>query len=220
MTTVEKTYQKYLLKVEKNGTNDNSATDRGKFVLLFNESQNKFTERVLQNRGIDDVRYIQHLLKLDVPISHSSKTQEHYNFSLPKDYFDSADVRAKAKKEKCEDMLFLFEVKTENLNNVMNDEYQKPSFEWREAPYTVNSDTISVYTDNTFTVDKLLLNYYRYPNQIQLINPFDPESKFNEGKKIEWDDKALDIIISITAGEFDMNQNNPRFQLQNARTQK
>lgn len=220
MSTVENAYLKYLNKVEKNATNDNVATNRGRFVLLFNESQNKFLEIILQQRGIDDVRYVQNFLKLDKQISYSSITQDHYNFPLPKDYFDLADVRAKASKGDCQDLLFLYEIQVENLNIVLQDEYTKPSFEWREAPYTVNSNTVSIYTDRTFKVDKILLNYYRYPNQISLINKENPESKFNESILIEWDDKSLDTIISIAAGESDINQNNPRFQVQRLRTQK
>jgi hypothetical protein len=218
--TTEKIYLKYLSKVEQNITNDNIATDRGRFVLLFNEAQNKFLEAHLQQRGIDDVRYIQNFLVLDKKIPYSSKTQDHYNFNLPKDYFDLAEVRGLASNKICNNQLVsLFEIQTENINEILIDEFNKPSFKWREAPYTVNSNTVSVYVDD-FKVDNILMNYYRYPNQIAQINIDNPESPFNESILVEWDDKSLDRIISISAGEFDINENNPRFQLQLARQQK
>lgn len=219
MPTIEQAYNRYLIKVEKNATNDNIATERGRFVEIFNESQNKFEERILQNRGIDDVRYIQKFLILDKKISDSSLTFDHYNFALPTNCLDLADVRAKATKEKCSDYLQLFELKTENLNAALQDEDNKPSFEWRESIYTVNSNNLSVYTDGKFKVDFILLNYYRYPQQISLINPFNPESKFYEENEIEWDEKALDRILSICAGEFDTNEANQRIQLQQLRQQ-
>jgi len=220
MALVEDSYQKYLQKVEKNGTNDNTSTDRGRFVNLFNENQNKWEEIHLQNRGVDDVRYIQKFLILDYKISTSSLIFDHYNFKLPKNYLDLADARAKAKQGKCSDYIDLFELITENLNATLQDEDNKPSFKWRESLYTINNDTISIYTDRNFTVEHVLLNYYRYPQQIALVNPFDPESKFNETLAIEWDDKSLDRIISLCAGEFDINQGDQRFQLQFSRTQK
>jgi len=221
MTTSEKVYEKYLQKVEKNVTNDNTSTSRGSFALIYNESQNKFAEEHLQQRGVDDIRYIQHLLVLDKRIVGAVNKKDHFDFLLPDDILDIADVRATASKRSCkEKMLELWEIQAENLNSVLNDQYDKPSFEWREAPFLVNSNSISIYTDNTFSVDAIFLNYYRYPNQMSLINEFDPESKFNETIKIEWDDKALDRIISICAGEFDINENNPRFQLQKIRQQK
>lgn len=220
MALIEEAYTRYLIKVERNGTNDNISTDRGRFVEIFNESQNKFKELTLQNRGIDDVRYIQKFLVLDKKISSSSQTFDHFNFTLPDNYFDLADVRAKAKKEKCSDYINLFEVRTENLNEILQDEDNKPSFEWRESCYTINSNEVSVYTDREFTITEILLNYYRYPQQISLINPEDPESEFNEQNAIEWDDKALDRILSICAGEFDINEGDQRFQLQTIRNQK
>lgn len=173
----------------------------------------------LQNRGIDDVRYIQKFLVLDKKIPYTSKTQDKYNFKLPSDYFDLADVRAKAKKENCEDTMYLFEIQTENLSEILQDEFNKPSFEWREAPYTVNSDMLSIYTDN-FSIQTILLNYYRYPNQIRLIDEENPESGFDESLPIEWDDKSLNDIISLMVANLDMNENNPRFQTNIIRTQK
>ena len=219
MATVQQTRDRYLVKSETNGTNDGIAVDNQRFCLLYNEAQNKFLTLHLQNRGIDDVRYIQNFLVLDKKIQAPSKNQDKYSFILPKDYFDLADVRAKAKKDTCERILQCVEIQTENLNEVLADEFSKPSFEWDEVPYTINSNQLSIYVDN-FTISDILLNYYRYPSQIRLINEENPESGFDTNYKIEWDDKSLDDIISIMAMNLDINQNNPRFQLQTLRTQK
>ncbi len=220
MATIEQVKERYIVKAEKNGTNDSITTDNYRICLLYNESQNKFLTLHLQNRGIDDVRYIQNFLVLDKKIPYSSKSEDKYNFELPKDYFDLADVRAKAYKDKCNGDLNLFEVKTENLNEVLTDEYTKPSFEWREALYTVNSNNLSIYTDKSFKVNDILLNYYRYPNQIKLINEENPESGFDTKSLIEWDDKSLDDIISLMVFNSDINENNPAYQLQTIRIQK
>lgn len=219
MTLIKQILDRYDVKAEKNATNDGIATDPLRKCLLFNEAQNKFLTLHLQNRGIDDVRYIQKFLVLDKRIPYSSRTQDKYNFDLPKKYFDLADVRAKAKKDKCQDLISCFEIQTENLNEVLQDEFQKPSFEWREAPYTVNSDKLSIYTDN-FEIPEILLNYYRYPNQIRLVNEFNPESDFDETHPIEWDDKSLDDIISLMVFNLDINESNPRYQLQTLRIKK
>jgi hypothetical protein len=219
MALIEEAFERYKLKVEKNATTDGTATDRGRFITIFNESQNKWIESKLQNRGIDDVRYIQKFLILDKKISDSSKTFDRFNFRLPKNYLDLADVRAKASKDKCSDYLELFEARTENLNTLLHNEHSKPSFKWRESFYTINQNTISIYVDDDFTIDYVLLDYYRYPNQISLIDPFNPESQFNESIEIEWDDKNLDRILSICAGESQINEENPNFQLQFLRNQ-
>jgi len=219
MTTVEEAKERYIIKAEKNGTNDNLTTDNYRFCLNFNESQNKFLTLHLQQRGVDDVRYIQKFLALDKKISAENFSENKVNFKLPLNYFDLSSARAKATTKECRDIIELTEIQTEDLNEILNSEYLKPSFEWREAPYTINSNTLSIYVKD-FKVDELLLNYYRYPNQIRLVNPEDPESGFDSNSQIEWDDKSLDDIISLMVFNFDINQNNPRFQLQTLRTQK
>lgn len=218
MTSIEEVQERYRIKAEKNGTNDNITTDNYRFCLNFNESQNKFLTLHLQNRGIDDVRYIQKFLVLDKSIAPTSTSENKVNFKLPENYFDLSSARAKAQSNSCQDLLELVEIQTENLNEIMFNEFLKPSFDWREAPYTINSDQLSIYKDN-FTIDALLLNYYRYPNQIKLQDPENPESDF-DSTEVEWDDKSLDDIISLMVANLDMNEGNPRFQINTLRTQK
>lgn len=214
--TVEKTFQKYLEKVEKNGINDNIATDRGKFVNLYNEHQNRYIEWLLDRKGDDDVRYIQKLLIPDKKINPEGKTPEFFKFKLPLNYFDFSNVYAKASKGECKlQKLDLFEIKEENKNLILQDEFNNPSFFYRESPFTINSEALNVfYTD--FTIDNIYLSYYRYPKQISLISPDDPESKFDETKGIEFDDKLVDRIITLCAGGFSLNNNDPIFQAEKA----
>lgn len=218
MISIEEVKERYIIKAEKNGTNDNITTDNYRFCLNFNESQNKFLTLQLQNRGIDDVRYIQKFLVLDKNISPENTSENKVNFKLPKNYFDLSSARAKAHSNGCQALIELVEVQTENLNEIMFNEFLKPSFDWREAPYTINSDQLSIYKDN-FTIDSLLLNYYRYPNQIKLQDSENPESEFGS-EQIEWDDKSLDDIISLMVVNFDINEGNSRFQMNTIRIQK
>jgi len=221
MATIEQVKERYQNKSEKNGTNDGITTDNYRFCLLYNEAENKFLTLQLQNRGIDDVRYIQKFLILNYKIPYISPTTDNtlFDFKLPDNYFDLADVTAKAKKAECQTKLYLFELQTENLNEILQDEFSKPSFEWQESFYTVNADKLSVYATD-FTVEEIQLNYYRYPSQLKLIDENNPESGFDSTSIIEWDDKSLDDIISMMVMGLDINENNPRFQVQAARIQK
>lgn len=220
MISVEEAKERYIIKAEKNGTNDNITTDNYRFCLNFNESQNKFLTLHLQNRGIDDVRYIQKFLIQNEKLLDNTTKADTQNFKLPKNYFDFSSARAIAKKDNCEDFIDLTpEVHSENINEIMYNSDLKPSFEWREAPYLITEDSIAIYTDN-FKVKEVLLNYYRYPNQIKLQDNLNPESNFSTDSVIEWDDKALDDIISLMVFNFDINENNPRYQLNTLRIQK
>lgn len=210
---------RYLIKAEKNGVNDGIATDKLRFSTLYNEAQNKFLTLHLQNRGSDDIRYVQNFLVLDKKLEPKSKNYGKYNFELPKKYFDTSSLRALAKKGNCSRLMTCIEAQTENINQLLEDEFTKPSFEWDEVLYTINSDQLSIYTDS-FEVDNILLNYYRYPSQMKLVDDTNPESDFLSTSLIEWDDKSLDDIISLMVFNLDINSNNQRFQLQTLRTQK
>jgi len=215
---VEQAYQRYLLKVEKNGVNDNLSTDRGRFVIIFNEAQNKYVEFMLDRKGEDDIRYIQKLLVPNKRIPFNTKTLEYYSFKLPENYFDFANTYASCSKGVCVNQkVYLYEFKEENKNEILMDEFQRPSFLWREAPFNINSDSIKVYYED-FKVDEILLSYYRYAQQISLIDSEDPESQFDENKKLEFDDKVIDRILSSAAGEFELNNEDPFFQQQKQRT--
>lgn len=214
---VEESYTKYRQKVEKNGRNDNISTDRGRYINLFNEAQNKFTEFYLDNKGSDDIRYIQKLLITDLELPTSTQNNNHYDFPLPKNYLDLSNVYAKVSKEKClNQILYLDEIREENKSEWLQDENYKPSFLWRASFYNISKDNINVYFDN-FTIDKLILSYYKKPNQISLIDSNNPESKFDENQKIEFEDHITDRIISLCAGEFSLNENDPIYQAQKQR---
>ena len=146
MPTIEQIKDRYLIKAENNGTNDGVSTDNYRFCLNFNESQNKYLTLQLQNRGIDDIRYVQKFLVLKHKIPYTSKSIDSkiYNFKTPDNYFDYADAEARAEKNGCRTTINLVELKTENYTETIQDEFWKPSFEWEESLVTVNSDFISV----------------------------------------------------------------------------
>jgi hypothetical protein len=219
MITFENVRDRYIIEAEKNATNDNITTDNLRFCNLFNQSQNKYLTLHLQQRGVDDIRYVQKFLVLDYSIKQPTKAFDKTDFKLPENFFDYSDARAKAKKDNCEGIISLFEINTENLNEIITDEFHQPSFEWREAPCTVNSDKLSIYTGD-FEISEILLNYYRYPNQIKLVDENNPESNFDQTLPIEWDNKALDAIISLMVFNNDITENNPRYQAQMAKIQK
>jgi hypothetical protein len=215
--TTSRAYQKYLLKTQENGTNDNLPVSKDYFVAIFNEAQNKYAEWHLDKRNSDERRNIQQLLVPDLIIEDSTKVLDHYDFELPENYFGFSSAYCFGSKGSClQKRISLVEVKDENKEEYIIDEDNKPSFLHRESLYQLVNNKVLVYTDD-FTVDKLSLSYYRYPQQIQLQDPSNPESQFDDTKSPEFEDRVIDRIISIAAGDYDLNGNNPRFQAQQQR---
>ena len=211
--TTEQAYIKFQIKVNDNFENSNVAGDRGRFVVLFNEAQNKMVEYILDNKKNDELRYIQKILVSNHKIQKSQSVEFADTFKLPQNYFDISSAYSKGSNSTCKDQkINLFELKDDNKVEILQDEFNKPSFLAREAPFTITSDSLHAYKD-CFTHDELFLSYYRYPVQISTIVEDDPESPFNEENNPEFDDKFVDRIITMSASLFKGNSSDPGYQI-------
>lgn len=211
--TTQTAFDKFQMKVNNNSETGKIAVDRGRFVLLFNEAQNRLVEYILDKKSEDDIRYIEAILVQQYKLTLSKSNKEYQNYSLPKDYFDFSSLHATANKGECQDKkMTLFEIKDDDSPLILEDENSNPSFLAREAPFSIASNKIKIYKDETYEYNNVLLNYYRYPIQIKLVNDADPESEFIENLNPEFDDKFTDRIISIAAGVFELNNENQKAQ--------
>lgn len=215
----QKVYEKLLVKLDGVGTN-NIAVDRQRAVLMINESQNKWVEHILSPVKRDEnIRYVQKLLT-DKTIIVGPRVSELYDkLPFPDNYFEFSSVIGFASKDNCENVkINLFEIKDQDKDQILQDEFNKPSFLYREAPFVVSDDSLKIYTLSEFKLNKIVLNYYRYPVQIRQVDEEDPESPFNENYQIEFDDKIVDRIISNAVAELQANVKDEAYQLNKQRT--
>lgn len=206
-----KLYEKLMLKLDATGS-QNIAVDNSRAVIALNEAQNRMVEFFLSTKQDDNLRYIQKLLKSQ-EIERTSEEKLTNNFSLPDDYFDFSSIVGYGSTEKCKGKKFhLYEIKNQNKDEILNDEFNKPSFLYRESPYYISEDSVKIFVDD-FKMDKVLLDYYRYPVQLRLIDEDNPESDFDEGFQIEFDDKLIDRIVSETVFLIQVNNKESEFQV-------
>jgi hypothetical protein len=218
LTTAEQAYERYLIKAEKNGTNNNIATDRGRFVIQYNELKNRVVKWYLNNRGKTEIKDIQVLLVDDKKVVPESSHLDHVDFKLPEDFLSDSHVRAVGEKGKCKNEdIRLFEIRDGNRSDILDNVNSSPSFEYRECPYTFSQNFLKVYIEEGMKLDKIYLSYYKYPNQISLINENNPEAGFDPTKNIELPDEVLDRIISSMVGDFKINTENQAFQFDKLR---
>lgn len=205
---INEAYLKFIQKVNKNFTNDNIVVDRGRFILIYNEVQNKFVEWILEKRNEDDIRDIQKLLVPDEKLSLKNKLLNHQDFELPKDYFSFSNIQIFGSNKKCKSKkLYAFEAKTENIEELLSDNFNKPSFKYRETFYTIGNDNVNVYVDN-FDISKLYITYYRYPKQVDIEGYIKADNTLSTNVDPELDDRIVDRILSATAKEFNTNNEN------------
>ena len=212
--TTSQAYEHFIIKINEGATTDKLSCDKGRFAVLFNNEQNRLIESFLDRRFEDDIRYIQRILVDDLKISSSANHLDHQDFPLPTNFFDLSNVYAKASNDFCKrQKISLFEIKDENRNQVLSDEFSKPSFKFREAPYSIASDKVKVYTNNDFKVDEIIISYFRYPVQIGLVDSENPESDFNDNNP-EFDDKLVNRIIALCASAFFVSTDDPKYQIE------
>lgn len=216
---VQLAYDKFQIKANSNSETGKIAIDRGRFVIIYNEAQNKLIEYILDKKNEDDIRYIQKILVSDHVITESFSKFDYQEYKLPEDYFDFSSVYAEASTGKCKNKkIALFEIKDDDKTLISDDENNKPSFIARESFMHITSDKLKVYKEG-FTLDKVFLSYYRYPVQIALSNPDNPESDFDIRFNPEFDDKFVDRVISSATGEFELNTMNQKAQFDKQRAQ-
>lgn len=217
MTTTEQAFIKFQIKVNETYESSKIGIDRGRFIILFNEAQNKMVEFILSKKGTDDYTYIQNILVPNKKIPRQTSTEDSDIFLMPDDLLNFSSAYSTAIKGICKDKkINLFDIKDDNKTEILQDEFNKPSFIAREAPLSIADNKIFLYKDG-FTHENLFLTYYRYPKQIKLLDPDNPESPFDPSINPEFDDLLLDRILSMATSEFEINVGNSKFQMDRMR---
>ena len=210
-------YQKINEKTNKNLNNGSIVMDRSRAVSAFNEEQNRFIEWTLQKRNTFDVRDIQNLLVRE-KLNLKEENENFSSFNLPDNYFAFTNVKVKASNGSCTDFLLPVPIKPENQEEILFDVNNKPSFEYRECPYFLQNNSITILKDN-FTIENIGLLYYRKPKQFNIKGYINESNQDSFDSEPEFDDRIVDRIIGMVATSFDINNENfNKVQLDNGRT--
>ena len=211
MTPIE-IYESFIIKANENAQTDNIAVDRARFCYLYNEASIRFVEWFADKKNDDDIRYLAPVLVSSTITKITGNSKEQLA-ELPNNYLDLSNVNAIASSECCTKVAMdTWEIKSDNENIIINDADNEPSIEYREVPFYIQDGKIKFLVNN-FEIDEVELTYYKYPTKIELNDPDDPESTFkNPDTQLEFDDKALNRIVSIAVTDYDLNTNNPKFQ--------
>jgi hypothetical protein len=204
--SIENAYSKFTEKVNRNRLNDNAAVGRSRFISLFREAERSFITWTLEKRNEDDIKLLQQILVINEPLKIDKTSETITSFKLPEDYFDFKNFRVFARKDNCVVKDFtLWEIKGENVHELLEDAHNKPSFFARESFYQLASGAVSVYKDTDYTYTKGFLDYYRYPREVDIEGYIKFDGTESTSIDPEWDAKVVDKILDIAAKEFNMN---------------
>lgn len=104
-------------------------------------------------------------------------------------------------------------VEESNIDDYLKDWTFKPSFDFEETFHTLVHNKFRVYHNKDFTVDEVLLTYYRNPSHISCL-------KRDYDVAWEWKDDVAELIIDeavkILAGDI---ENSSAYELANKRVE-
>ena len=134
----------------------------------------------------------------------------YYESVLPQEYLQWKRVDVFANKDCCDKRrMTVYLAEEGNLNQLLRDDAKKPNFEWAETFATLKGNKVNVYTNNTFTVERADLVYYRQPVKIQVQGCVDPYTNVASTTEVlcEFKDDIIELIIdeavSILAGDIE-----------------
>ena len=186
--TIQEAYLRSLQKNEQNLANGGIKLDPGRFVLLFNEAQDRLIRYYLNRKDDETIRSIQTLLvywKSLNKINHIDDP-ESTSFGLP-------DV-------------VMWEAKNENVHELLGDDNNKPSFDYRETFYTIGDGKVVVYEDG-FLTDEVRMTYYRNPVRVDLAGYINAAGERSTDIDPELPDPLVEEILDMVAKQFNLNEN-------------
>jgi len=173
MIAVDSLLYKIDQKLNKLSSNEHQSIQLEDKILALNEAQIKLIKKNAFSRKYEDFQNL--IVDYDVnplPLSEGDKNINQFTApltDLDPQYLFYVDSYILADKGRCKDRKIWINrdlAQHGNLQFILNNNHYKPSFEYQETFNTIASDTMSVYTDGTFTPKKIYIAYLRYPKYI------------------------------------------------------
>lgn len=185
------------------------------FVLSKYEGDNK------ARTGFEEtqkrVQDLQRLHKTNQPLAVTPFNKEVFNAALSSAtgfmlLTRIAAIRANQGECKNEPMKFFVETQTDDLNEDLRNPNRRPDFKWREVLYRIAEDIIQVFTDGTFAINSVVIDYLRYPNRIDVAGYKHFSGTLSTDVDCELPPHTCPEIVRLAAMEFEFDINNPAAQ--------
>jgi hypothetical protein len=223
MIPVDSLLYKIDQKLNKLSTNEHQQIQLEDKILALNEAQIKLIKQkvdgfsVANRLGYDAFkkRYedLQNLVidftNQPLPLVETNKELHQWDADLtvlkPK-YMFYVDSYVLANKGRCKDRKIWINQdlsKHGDLSVLLNNDHYKPSFEYQETLNAISSNSMSIYTDGTFTPNDIYIMYMRYPVYINKVGyiMMDGTPSTNQNCELELylEDELLDLTVQNLA---------------------
>lgn len=201
MTSLE-AYKRFLININKNDSNRNINIPKGQFVLIYNDQALVWEEdKIKNNLGTDRIDDISELLVLDQKLDKIGNEDKFSTFKLPEDFFEYSSSYSLASKEGCSNsVVYNWNSKNKNKNNLLINSNDDPSFEYQETFLTQNSNSLNIYKTD-FEIDDVYLDYYRTPVKIDISGYTKVDGESSSEINPDISDKLVNEILEYCKKE-------------------
>lgn len=197
-------YKRFLLKANKNDTNEGVSIPVSHFVLMFNEYSIVWLyERLKAENDNFDINDLEFLLKTDVEAPVANRTDQYIEAILPTDLLRYRASYSLADKGACIAVkLFNYDKNAANLNPTLQDAATGPNFDYEETPCILSEGKVKIFYDD-FEIKKVLVTYYRRPNIIDIAGYTRFDGSPSEDIDPEFPDENVNEIINRVVLELE-----------------
>jgi hypothetical protein len=230
MIPVTRLLYKLDMKLNKLATNEHQSISDANKILALNEAQLKLLK--YKAESFDSIKSIYKDLQILVlpneELSVMKTNDVYHSFTaslddLSKEFYLILEGMTLCSKDGCKDRPVYIPriVKHGDVYTWYKNTNTAPSFEYQETIATISKGKLYIYTDGTFTVDKLYVTYVRYPQKINIAGYIDFDGTPSFDQDCELYDELEDELLNLAVLELAINTENiPLVQLSGARNKK
>lgn len=167
--TSNEIYKRFLLKINKNDSNEGINILPSHFVLMFNSEALAWLGSKLDKDG-DTIKlsHLDTMLEPDVELKVFKRYSDSVEFQLPDNFYRHASSFSIVDSSDCKGVkIFNFENKPLGFTSILADDFSKPQFDFEETPFIISHKKMRIYFDD-FSIKKVFATYYRVPTIIDI----------------------------------------------------
>lgn len=213
-------------RLNKLASNDFTNMECWQDAELINKAQNGWVRRNLHGANIhkegdeqssfriDDFQ----ILLEDQDIKGAQKDLYYETVTLPENYMRFKRISAKAYTKECRDSrkITISLVEEANVDELLVDALQSPSFKWSETFCTLIGNKVRIYTNGEFFIKDVHITFYRFPREVIFEGCRDWNDDVGFDQELEFKDDVVELIIDeavkIAAGDMNDFNNMSRIE--------
>jgi hypothetical protein len=211
MISTEELVYEFKLALNKVNRQDNVNIPIEDIIVYLNQAQISWVKTKLNPNNIYRAGYeairkriddLQVLKKDNIelkPVKTNDQLHIGYNCSLEdaENYMFYINSYSKAIKNTCSGILTHDLIRSGDLTTRYLNVNYSPSFEWRTTLVTLGDNNLTVYTDGTFEIDSVFINYLRYPKRIDITGYLKLDNTQSINQDCELPEYAKSDIVDL-----------------------